>query len=197
MKKDITVTKTKKETLTITKAKKKDVLAIYNLQKNQILDFNSKINHKEVTDNGFLVYELSIDDFLKAVSCRNTFLFVAKNKEDVVGYFLAYSLKKYIKLNPSFIEEIDVSGDILKENKVLFGKQLVSNRSFPKIGESLNKEMFKHTKSLGFTLYICEILEKPIRNKRSIEKHLSLNLKKIGTHKDDEDLLWGIYSKKL
>ncbi len=183
--------------INITKAKKNDILQVYNLQKSQLLEYNLKINKKEVTDNGFLVYEVSIENLLKSLRCRNTFLFVAKNKEEVVGYFLAYSLKKYIKLNPNFLEEIDVDKKLLKENKVLFGKQLVSNRSFPKIGESLNKEMFKYAKSLDFSLYICEILESPIKNKRSINKHLSFNLKKIGTHKDKKNYLWGIYSKKL
>ena len=182
----------------IQKAKKEDILQVYALQKSKLLKSKSTSENKSLSKEGFLVYELSVEDFSKALRCKNTFLLVAKSKEKVIGYFLAYTLKKYTKLHPEFLKEIKLTKEGTLDNQnIIFGKQLVSDRSFPKIGESLNKELFKIAREKEYSLYVCEILEGPLENKRSIEKHKSINLKRIGEHKDKKKYLWGIYSKKL
>lgn len=182
----------------VRQAKKEDILEVYNLQKTKLLKYNQNKSKDKLSNNGFLVYELSINDFSKALRCKNTFLLVARKNEKVIGYFLAYTLSKYNKLHPEFLKESVFDKKISLEKKnIIFGKQLVSDSSVHGIGSKLNKELFKLSKEKGYSLYVCEILESPLKNKRSINKHLSLNLKRIGEHKDKEKYIWGIYSKKL
>lgn len=140
------------------------------------------------------------EDLLNALDQPNTsFLLVDKDSTGrVVGYFLSYDIDFFLSAHPGWEKETGVDVRSLGDVKIVYGKHLASDGSVPSVGIKLNEFLFKNSKQKGYGLYIGEICEAPIENKKSKLVHTHLfSMKKIGEYTDRNAYKWGIYLKKL
>jgi hypothetical protein len=174
---------------------------ILDIQKSVLLKNKNLELNKPLGEEGFLVNEIDEGDLNYAIehNQKESFIIIAKNKDNKInGYFLAYDMDYFIKNHPNWFIETGVNPEIIKDKKVLYGKHLASDKTINGIGKSLNTEMFNLVKNKGYSLYLGEICEGPIKNDRSLDFHINeFNMKKISEYKDSNDFVWGIYSKEI
>lgn len=179
-------------------AKEGDVEGILSVQESVLL--SNKDLDQDPGKSGFLATKINRDVIERAIAdnLKESFLIVTKNGNgDIAGYFLAYDLGKWIKENPSWVLKTGIDPKIVKDNKIMYGKHVASNRTVPGIGRKLDNHLFDFSKNNGYSLYIGEICEAPVRNNKSISLHTGeFNMKKISQYKDGE-YTFGVYIKNL
>ncbi|QQS60135.1 hypothetical protein IPN41_03350 [Candidatus Falkowbacteria bacterium] len=187
-----------KEHISVEIAGENNIQDILEIQKERLL--SDKQNVGELMESGFLVNPISESDIIEAINnSNNSYIFVAKNKiGEIVGYSLSYDFLHFLEKHPKWKKEVgDLSIDLEKE-KVVYGKHLASRGNISGVGTAINNNLFKFSKDKGYTLYIGEICEGPIKNSRSADFHTNnFGLNKVGAYKDTNQYDWGIYAKKL
>jgi predicted GNAT superfamily acetyltransferase len=176
---------------------------------NQILDIQNSVLLKnknlELNDSlekeGFLVNEINAEDLNYAIehNQKESFIVVSINKDNKInGYFLTYDIDYFIKNHPNWFNKTGVNPKIIKDKKVLYGKHLASDKTINGIGKSLYTYMFNLIKKRGYSLYLGEICEGPIKNNKSLDFHTNeFGMKKISEYKDTNNITWGIYLKEI
>ena len=187
-----------KERINVELANENDVQDILNIQHERLLSKTE--NTDELQGSGFLVNFVSENDIIEAINSPDqSFIFVAKdNVGQVIGYSLSYDFLRFLEKHPDWKKEVgDLSIDLDKEKSV-YGKHLASKKNIFGVGAALNNNLFKFSKEKGYSLYIGEIREGPVKNIRSADFHVNnFGLNKVGEYKDANQYDWGIYAKKL
>jgi hypothetical protein len=156
------------------------ILSVQNLVllKNKNIELDHSINEK-----GFLVNEINKNDLRYAIehNRKESFITIAKNTEgEIIGYFLAYDMKDFIKKHPNWFNETGVNFEVIKDKKVLYGKHLASDGTTKGIGRALEIQMYGLVKNMGYSLCLVEICEGPIKNDKSLGIHTNkFSMKKI------------------
>ena len=150
--------------------------------------------------SGFIALRVSKESIEQAVADNGNdfFLAVAKNEGgNVIGYFLTYDMDKWLELHREWMAETGIDLALIKGNKVMYGKHLASNRTIPKVGRALDTFLYKFAQERGYNLFIAEICEEPVRNRKSIDLHTAeFDLKRIGENKGPH-YTFGVYAKDL
>jgi predicted N-acetyltransferase YhbS len=187
-----------KESIKVESATEGDIEEILKIQAERLL--NEQSNKEELPDSGFLVNSISEEDIIEAIHHpESSFIFVAKDKSNVtVGYVLAYDFLHFLEKHPEWKETADkLSVDIDKE-KVVYGKHIAVKKNSSGVGTALNNKLFDTSKDKGYSLFIGEICEGPIKNNRSAHFHSEhFGLNKVGEYQDKNQYEWGIYAKEL
>jgi predicted GNAT superfamily acetyltransferase len=168
-----------------------------------LLKQGSKINEdvvKEIGSRGFLIHALTEEELQRLISDReNIILLVTKENNEVDGYVLGYDINAWKKFKPEWEETVRVSEDIaelLGKEKILYLRHIARKGSAKGKGSKLMEMLINEAKSKGYKYIICEILEKPITNRASIEFHERWGFKKIG-QVEEGHLMWGLFLKSL
>jgi len=185
------------EEVIIRSAEQKDISGILEVQKGQLLK-NKSLRSAE--KEGFLVYPLSEDELKNLISSEDVFSIVAEFGGKIVGYALAYDLKKWREVKPKFDKRILVTSSVknhLIDDRVIYFRHVARFDNFSGVGKSLEEEIYSLARKRGLGFVIAEILESPLKNRKSLEVHKKRGFVKIG-HVDYLDgNFWGLYEKKL
>ncbi len=187
-----------RERFNVRNAVKEDIEEILRIQNERLLD-NEK-HGDDLIENGFLVNPISAQDLNEAIDHPETsFLYIAQDKNNsTVGYLLAYDFLSFVKEHPEWKKEVGPLSLNLESEKVIYGKHVAIDKSAMGAGSALEENFFQASKKNGYSLFIGEICEGPIENKRSVDFHTKkFDLNKIGSYQDGNKYSWGIYAKKL
>ena len=180
---------------------KSDIEQILRIQNSVLIRNKSAEEKSHISKSGFLVTKLGSEDFEKAIDKNqqeNLFLVAKDSSNKVVGYFIAYDMNEIMKVYPQWFSETRINPVLLEKHRILYGMSLASDGSIRGVGRALDGEMFKLGKQKGYTLYIGEICEGPIKNEKSLNIHTQeFGMKKISEYEDREGYKWGIYVKYL
>ncbi len=150
---------------------------------------------------GFLVNAVTEEDLDFAIknNQRESFILVARNKDGkIIGYILSYDMSYFLKEHSSWFEEVNLDPKLLENKKVLYGKHVASNGTINGIGKSLNKSLFELAKQKGYSFFLAEICEGPVKNDKSITFNTEkFSLEKVSQYTDDKGFTWGIYLKSI
>lgn len=185
------------EDVIIRSAEQKDILEILEVQKDSLLK-NKTIRSAE--KDGFIIYSISEDELRGLISSNCCFLIVAVHQDKVVGYALAYDLNVWRKIKTKWDKRSLVTNSVknhLIMDKVLYFRHIVRDNSFKGVGARLEEEIYSIAKKKGFEYVIAEILESPLKNKKSIEIHEKRGYAKIGYLDYLDGYFWRLYEKKL
>lgn len=178
-----------------------DISQILDVQSVVLLKNKGVKSDKSLNQKGFLVNEIGVNDVKHAIdhNLKESFIIVGKNKDDkIIGYFLAYDMGYFTISHPKWLIETGIDSKIFESKKVLYGKHLASDGTVKGMGRALNIKMFNLAKDKGYSLYVGEICEGPIRNNKSINFHVNeFMMRKVGQYKDLNNFIWGVYTKEI
>ncbi len=158
------------------------------------------------TKRGFLVYEVGEDElrFIMTSDVKHIIKIVKRNNI-VMGYFIGYDMKYYLKQHPEWIDEFeDNSGGefkkIFKGDNVLFSKQLALKPNAKKsgLGSKIYEVAYQDAISLGFRQEVGEVLAEPIRNSAMESLVFNrLNFKLAGFRSDKNRIKWSVITRPI
>jgi len=193
-------------------ASSNDIQGILSVQKENLLSVKapnllseqgSETNEdtKEIEREGFLIHAVTQEELEKLITDKqNIILLVTKENDEVDGYALAYDLNIWKRFKPQWEKNIRVPQDmfeLLSEEKILYLRHIARKKSAKGRGSRLMEMLINEARSRGYKYIICEILEKPITNKASIEFHQRFGFNEIGQVEENENFIWGLFIKKL
>lgn len=136
----------------------------------EICEISKKLLHEQKNENGFLVQELKFEDIKDYLSE----FYVSLTENKVSGYI--WINKEYPKLrlsNTTFTENIDLE-------RVIYIKQVAVNPDFARRGIATNIYNYIFEQFTNQEIVAC-VATKPLINQPSINYHLKLGFKEIGT----------------
>lgn len=182
----------------ISLATRKHIAGILSVQKERLLKYKKR---KNLGRQGFLIYPKSQKWLQRAVADkRSSIVLVAREGETVAGYILAYDLKKWLSLKPEWEKGLKLQPKIwetLNKRKVIYGDHIARKKGYAGVGKNILMEFFRIAREKGYEFMAAEILEKPVKNIASISAHQKIGFKRAGTVFDKNNLVWGLYLKKL
>jgi hypothetical protein len=182
---------------TIEFARIEDIEGIISVQNSRFVDKDNL--DESFSDSGMLLYKTTPEE-LKGIigDGENHMLLVSKDDDFVTGYALSYSLDEWIENKPEWNSNlsIEASFDNILLNKTLYLRQIAVMPGKEGAGAKLELKLFNIAKERGYKFVVGDILEKPIRNKVSMDFHERIGFIKAGTIVDG-DLVWAFLAKKL
>jgi len=150
---------------------------------------------------GFLIHALGEGELAGMVNDKNdNIIFVARDNADVCGYALAYNLEKWKKLNPEWRNTIEIFKNVVCEfnkNRILYLRHIARKPGFDRCGSKLMKVLASAAREKAYEAIVAEILQKPVANKASTEFHEYHGFSVIGSEKEGENMVWGLFLKKI
>lgn len=184
----------------IDNATEEDIEGMFSVQRSRIV--KPEEESVELGGKGFLVYEISRDEFKELLTdTENHLVKVAKDDNGVAGYLVSYTLKQWCELHLGWLDgmvTLDEIKDLLKTNKVMYGRHIAVREDSPKgVGGQLLDETLDDVKKGGYKFYVVEILKDPIENQKSKNFVLGKGFQEIGTKTDENSRVWGVFLKEL
>lgn len=188
------------EQIKIEPAKTKNIDGILSVQQENLVLSDKQMKDPKMAKQGFLVHALKSNELKDIIQdTKNHILLIAKKENEIYGYMLSYNLKKWKKLKPNWIKDIIIPKEtkqIIDDKKVLYLRHIARKKNAKGCGNRLLTSTIETAKSQKYDYIICEILEKPTENTLSKKFHEQFEFKKIGKI-NEENLIWGLYLKKL
>jgi len=192
-----------KNSVNVDKMSNSDIDGVLSLLQESLLPNEISDSEREkLMTKGFIVYPVDKNDLSEAIiDEENHISLVAHdNKNNVLGYVLAYDLNTWRKHKVEWEDRIDAPDEIkslLADNKVLYFRHIVAKTGQNGIGVKLEYELFKEAKRKKFEYIIGEILKSPVPNDISLRFHEGLEFRQTGTIQYDDNTLWTLVLKDL
>lgn len=179
-----------------------DIPFIMEIQRSQLK--NPEDLSEEEAKQGFLVYEVGEEE-LKSLIMRDIkhVIKVARKNGNVIGYFIAYDMKHYLRQHSEWINEFEENPkrglkEIFKGDDVLFSKQLAlsSTAKGTGLGDKLWEAVYQDAVALSFRYEVGEVLAEPVRNtamEALVFGKLKFNL--AGYRTDKKNRKWSVITR--
>lgn len=176
-----------------------DVEGILSVQKDNLL--SSIEEAKKFRKRGFLIHALEAGELAKLILDReNNLVLVAKEKDGIDGYALAYNLRAWKNIKPQWEKTVNCPENVrelLLRKNVLYLRHIARKTTTEKIGRKLIAVLISEAMSRNYDAIIAEILVNPVVNEASTEFHEYYGFNKVGEVKECEKITWGLFLKNL
>lgn len=189
--------------VTVADASEIDIEDILSIQSQRIIIPEADVKKQNLEKTGFLIYPTSADDLKRMLEDdRNHLIKVAKEKNKTVGYLISYDMKQWELLHPDWFSRLCASEDdkkLIKDEKGLYGRHVAVDEhvNISDVGKELLDSTLQEAINRGYRYFIVEILEKPIKNKRSMRFVQKAGFRLIGQMEDQNNRIWSVFLKDL
>jgi L-amino acid N-acyltransferase YncA len=182
----------------VRRAKITDIPGILAVLDYHLLAKKDSLNTTELAQTGFLVQSFSADEARAAIADKASFqFFVATDQDEIIGYITGCDVKK---LKPYYRDKLAAISPELRHivltEKAFFLRHIAKLPGKNPVGAQLMGAMETEACVGGFAYILCQIVEQPVQNKKSIIFHQKQGFSCAGYDQFGDEYA-GIYLKHI
>ena len=182
-------------------ASRTEIEGIMSVQTSNLLSQKKEAGKKDLGQKGFLIHRASNEELEELISEeKNHIVLVAKEKDRVTGYVLAYDLTDWRRKKPEWDSTIvapEQIKELLGRGKTLYFRHIARLSECKGTGSVLLARLLQIAESRSYDRIIAEVLLKPIQNLASTRFVERFGFRAVGNVIDKDPLIWNLYMKEM